>query len=226
MKLYIFKICPFVEQVKILLQEKKLPCEFHEVNIRSKPEWFLQLTPEATVPLLEIKDLGGNTLFINETSIICDYLDEISGSTLYPPDAARKAYNKLWVSRAGKLIFDAYYMTHSKSVPEFHEKKAIVDKILSILESNMNFLPFFNGAEFSMVDIAYAPIFFRFECLSRLHNIHLLEAYPKLEAWSRKILDKPEVRSGFIETFDQEFEELLLLKESFILSDTSFSLRK
>ena len=224
MKLYIFKICPFVEKIKILLNEKNLHCEFCEVNIRSKPEWFVQLTPEATVPLLEVKDLDGKTHFINESSIICDYLDEISDASLYPNDPVKKAVNKLWITRADKLVFDAYHMTHAKSEEEFHEKKVIVDKKLLVTESTLESKPYFNGSVFSMVDIVYAPIFFRFECLSRLHHIHLLDELPKLKVWSENILNKKEVTSGFIETFDKEFEELLHLKKSFLLTQNNSSI--
>jgi len=218
MKLYIFKICPFVEKIKILLHIKKLNCEFWEVNIRSKPEWFVQLTPEATVPLLEIKDCDGKIHFINESTIICDYLDEISDSSLYPNDPVKKAFNKLWINRADPLIFDAYHMIHAKSEEEFYEKKMIVDKKLSALESIIDSGPYFNGPTFSMIDIAHAPIFFRFECLSRLYHIHLLSEFPKLKAWSENILNKQEVRSGFINTFDKEFEEILRLKKSFLVT--------
>lgn len=217
MKLYVFKICPFVEKVKILLQLKKIACQLIDVNIRSKPEWFLQLAPDAaTVPLLEIQDSAGATFFINESNVICDYLDEISGSSLYPPDLARKAHNKLWIARSEKIIFSAYYMTHAKTDVEFFEKKIDVDKRLSTLENAIEHVPFFNGEDISMIDITYAPLFFRFECLSRLHNIHILEEYPKLAAWASNILAHSEVQAGFVETFDQEFNELLHLKESFL----------
>lgn len=78
---------------------------------------------------------------------------------LYPNDPVKKAFNKLWINRAGKLIFDAYHMTHAKNKIEFHENKIIVDKKLATLESTLDETPFFNGSEFSMVDIAYAPLF-------------------------------------------------------------------
>ena len=216
MKLYVFKICPFVEKVKILLQSKRIACDLINVNIRSKPEWFLQLSPEATVPLLEVQDSTGTTLFINESNIICDYLDEISGPSLYPSDLAIKAHNKLWIARSEKTIFAAYYMTHAKSDEEYYEKKIEVDKRLSALENVIGNVPFFNGEYLSMIDIAYAPLFFRFECLSRLHNIQILEGYPKLSVWASNILSRSEVKAGFVETFDQEFNELLHLKESFL----------
>lgn len=218
MKLYIFKICPFVEKIKILLNVKNVHCEVCEVNIRSKPEWFIKLAPEATVPLLEVKDQAGKIRFINESTIICDYLDEISGTSLYPSDFVEKTFNKLWIKKADLLIFDAYYMIHAKSEEEFHEKKIVVYKKLSALESIIDDTPYFNGFDFSMIDIVYAPIFFRFECLSRLYHIHLLKEFPKLKAWSESILNKNGVKSGFIETFDKEFEELLHLKKSFIVA--------
>lgn len=107
-------------------------------------------------------------------------------------------------------------MTHAKNKIEFHENKIIVDKKLATLESTLDETPFFNGSEFSMVDIAYAPLFFRFKCLSQLHNIHLLENYPKLSIWSKKIIEKQEVQASFPKKFDEYFEELLHLKKSFL----------
>lgn len=137
---------------------------------------------------------------------------------LYPNDPVKKAFNKLWINRADKLVFDAYHMTHAKGKEEFYEKKIIVGKKLSALESTLDSKPYFNGSVFSMVDIVYAPIFFRFECMSRLYHIHLLDEFPKLKEWSENILNKQEVKLEFIETFDKEFEELLHLKKSFLVT--------
>ncbi|MFC3908057.1 glutathione S-transferase family protein [Legionella dresdenensis] len=210
--LYSFRICPFVERTNIVINENNIPCERIYVDIRNKPDWFLKLSPLGKVPLLKVNDT-----LIFESSVINEFLDEISTSKLYPSDPVKRAYNKSWIEWGSTLIFDAYKMTLATDDISFEQQRTIVDKKLAILENEISLQPFFNGKDFSMVDIAYAPLFKRFDMLSQQYDVHLLENYPKLRKWSENILTRESVVKGFHENFGEELFLLLKLKNSCLI---------
>ena len=56
--------------------------EVININIKDKPEWFLELAPLGKVPALELPD--GRILY--ESDVICDYLDEAYPEQRIVPD--------------------------------------------------------------------------------------------------------------------------------------------
>lgn len=211
--LYSFRICPFVERTNILINEKDISCERIYVDIRNKPDWFLKLSPHGKVPLLKVDDT-----LIFESSVINDFLDDISSSTLYPPEPINRAYNKSWIEWGSTLVFDAYNMTLATNTSAFEQQRKIVEKKLAILEDEIYSEPYFNGSSFSMIDIAYAPLFRRFDRLAKQFDIDLLENFPKLKNWSNNILTRESVINGFHENFDEEFHLLLKIKNSCLIN--------
>ncbi|HRD70464.1 MAG TPA: glutathione S-transferase family protein [Legionella sp.] len=213
--LYSFRICPFVERTNILINENDILCERVYVDIRNKPDWFLKLSPLGKVPLLKVDDT-----IIFESSVINEFLDEISPKKLYPLDPIKRAYNKSWIEWSSALVFDAYNMTLTANNLSFEQQRSGVDKKLAILENEIDAQPFFNGNDFSMIDIAYAPLFKRFDRLSQQFDLHLLENFPKLKKWAENILMRDSVVKGFHENFDEEFYLLLKLKNSCLVNKT------
>ena len=57
MKIVSFKICPFVQRVTALLEAKGLDYDLEFISLSNKPQWFLDISPNAQVPLL-ITDEG------------------------------------------------------------------------------------------------------------------------------------------------------------------------
>lgn len=211
--LYSFRICPFVERTNILLNEKNIVCERIYVDIRNTPEWFIKLSPLGKVPVLNVNDT-----LIFESTVINEYLDEISSPTLHPVDPIHKAHNRSWIEWGSSLIFDAYNLTLAVDESSFIKQRVIVDSKLAILEKELQRTPFFNGTNFSIIDIAYAPLFKRFDSLERQFSVDILENYPKLKVWSNYVISRPSVQNGFVNKFDEEFFSLLKLKASYLIS--------
>ncbi len=216
MRLYTFPTCPFVERITIILIEKSIACEQVAIDLRNKPQWFADLTPEATVPMLEVASKDKKTLHLSESIVIADYLDEISADSLYPANPEQKAYNKLWIERASKIIFSTHHMYLAKDNNTFNEKKRLVDAKLTHLETEIINKPYFNGEQFSMVDAAYAPYFRRLECLNKLCRIDLLKPYTNLQTWAEKLLSRSSVKLVKADNYDEAFLRLLKLKESIL----------
>jgi glutathione S-transferase len=71
--------------------------EVVNINLVSKPDWFLALNPRGQVPTLELDD--GRILA--ESLIVADYLDEVGDKSkiLHPKDTFQKAKDRLLVER-------------------------------------------------------------------------------------------------------------------------------
>jgi glutathione S-transferase len=211
--LYGFRICPYVEKVRILLNEKNIHAERVDVDIRNKPDWFLKISPLGKVPVLLV-----DNVLLFESAVINDFLDNLSPiNSLYPADNIKKHLNKSWIEWGSTLILAAYEMTLAKEHDVFLEKKHLVEQKLATLQEQVKNTPFFNGEHFSMIDLTYAPLFKRFDCLFRIYSIDLLAKFPTLQLWSDNVLKRPRVKAGFINNFDEEWGFLLNLKGSCLI---------
>lgn len=76
------------------------------INLHLKPDWFLKLNPLGKVPCLHFDD--GRTL--PESTILCEYLDEVYGPPLLPSDPFLKAQQKLEILEFDKTI-SLFYKT-------------------------------------------------------------------------------------------------------------------
>lgn len=70
------------------------------INLKEKPEWFLERNPKGAVPVLE-KD--GKIIY--ESVIVCEYLDDIyPQNRLTPPDPYRKARDAILLDYYGNKV--------------------------------------------------------------------------------------------------------------------------
>jgi glutathione S-transferase len=70
--LYHLPLSPYCRKVRLVLTEKRLPFELRVERAWERRPEFVQLSPAATVPLLQ----EDNGLAIPESGVICEYLDE------------------------------------------------------------------------------------------------------------------------------------------------------
>ena len=61
------------------MRAKNVEFEVTYVNLREKPDWFLEISPHGKVPVLKVDD---EILF--ESNAIAEYLDEVIEPKLHP----------------------------------------------------------------------------------------------------------------------------------------------
>jgi glutathione S-transferase len=192
-KLISFKICPFVQRSVILLNEKGVDYDIEYIDVENPPEWFKEISPTGKVPLLEV---GGQALF--ESAVISEYLDEVNPPSIHPEDPLLKAQNRAWVeyTSSAYMGFFKYIMAGKQEASE--KMAAELKSDLAGLEKAKTQTPWFNGEDFSMVDIAAAPIFTRLNFLNSELDIDVLEDFPKLKAWSTALLERDSVKTSVV----------------------------
>ncbi|HEY1301047.1 MAG TPA: glutathione S-transferase C-terminal domain-containing protein, partial [Stellaceae bacterium] len=67
--------------------------------------------------------------------------------------------------------------------------------------------PFFNGAQYSLVDAAYAPFLQRYNFLDRVKRLGHLEKYPRLKAWTEALLARSSTHSFPPDEFEAMYRE-------------------
>ncbi len=196
-----FKICPFVQRSVILMQEKGVDYDITYINPKEPPEWFKKKSPLGKVPLLEI---GDEVLF--ESAVIVEYLDEINPPSLHPSDALAKAKNRAWIEFASTLIMSQMHMVMAKEQEDFDKAKEELCNKLATIEKQVT-APYFNGEDFSLVDIAFAPIFMRLGFLEKWQPMGLLETLPKTRAWAERLLARPSVIHSVVDDLEELYRQ-------------------
>lgn len=183
LELISFKLCPFVQRAVIVLKKKNVDFEITYIELSNPPEWFKSISPLGQVPILKV---GDEVLF--ESSVIQEYVDEITPPSLQPGDPLIKAKNRAWISFGSDILFAMHSMVTSKEKSVFNEKKAMILQKLAQLEAVHSGKIYFNGDTFNMIDAAYAPLLMRLSFIKQHTGIDLLENFPKLAKWAENLL--------------------------------------
>ena len=194
-----FDLCPFVQRSVITLLEKEIPFKRTNIDLANKPEWFLNISPLGKVPVLRI---NGNILF--ESAVINEYLDEITPPSMHPQDPLQKAVNRAWIEYGSELSNLSFrtLITEDENVVE-QSLQGLRDKF-EFLNKNLTARPFFNGAAFSLIDAAYAPVFIRIEyLLKQVIDDVVPRECSKVLAWSDAILARSSVQGSIIDRFTE-----------------------
>lgn len=161
MKLYSGTSCPFSHRCRIVLFEKGMDFEILDVDIHSKPEDLAIMNPYNEVPVLVERELQ-----LYESNIINEYIDErFPHPQLMPADPVMRARARLMLFNLERELF-----IHVKTLEDSSTtKKALETARITIRDNLTQIAPLFTkqkfilGEEFSMLDVAIAPLLWRFE---------------------------------------------------------------
>lgn len=169
LKLYSGWFCPFVQRAWIVLEEKKAPYQYVEINPYKKAKEFLALNPRGLVPTLAVPvgDQAGVQKPIYESTVICEYLneefadEELHGPNLYPSSTYQRARCRLWIDHIGTKIVPGFYKfiqhTPEKEYSIEEARSDFLDQIKTLVREMDDSGPWFLGDRFSMVDVMLAP---------------------------------------------------------------------
>lgn len=194
-----FDLCPFVQRSVITLLEKDIPFTRTNIELADKPDWFLRISPLGKVPVLKI---NGNVLF--ESAVINEYLDEITPPSMHPADPLRKALNRAWIEFSSELSSLSFTLLTAEDAATLESAAQSLREKFRFLDNRLGAAPFFNGAAFSLIDAAYAPVFIRLEYLLKEHVGDLVP--PECEraaAWSAAVLGRESVQQSIIPRFTE-----------------------
>ena len=189
MNLYSGITCPFSQRCRIVLYEKGMDFQVIDVDLFAKQEDIAIINPYGKVPVLVERDL-----ILYEPNIINEYIDErFPHPQLMPADPIMRARARLFLHRFENELF-----THVKTL-EGAPKKAEAEKAREAIRDSLTTIaPVFSrqkfmlGDEFSMIDVAIAPLLWRLEH----YGIDLGKAAAPILKYSERIF----TRQAFIDS--------------------------
>ena len=187
------------------MRAKDVEFEVTYINLRDKPDWFLEISPHGKVPVLKV---GSDILF--ESNAIAEFVDETVPPRLHPEDAVKRARNRAWtdfVPTFSKALSGVYYTKTATETEEGLEgARAALQRLEdAIMSERGNDGPYFNGPELCLVDAAYAPFLQRFEIADSYLGTGLLDGFPAVRAWTDALLENEVVTGAVPSNFVDEF---------------------
>ncbi|EGX53637.1 hypothetical protein AOL_s00006g95 [Orbilia oligospora ATCC 24927] len=112
------------------------------------------LSLQGLVPALAHKDWG-----CYESTVLMEYVDDISEKKLLPEDPKQKAYSRLWADHISRNIVPTFYRyLQAQEVEKQAEYgKEFEKQVNTLLEAADPQGPFFAGTKLSFVDVMVAP---------------------------------------------------------------------
>ena len=159
MTLYSGSTCPYSHRCRIVLFEKDMDFEVIDVDMHNKPEEIASISPNGKMPVLVERDL-----VLTESNIINEYIDErFPHPQLMPPDPVMRARARLVLFNFEHDLF-THVNTLEHSLGKGSDKARLeIRDSLSQLTPILTKQKYLMNDEFSMLDVAIAPLLWRLE---------------------------------------------------------------
>jgi glutathione S-transferase len=184
-ELYSVQACPFAQRTRMVLAEKAIEFEMHEIDLSNRPANWTDISPTGKVPVLRHK---GETLY--ESAIINQYLDEtFPAHPLMPATPAGRARARIWMDFCDSKFLPAMNALMWKSGDEkaraanSAKATAVIHEIEQRGLADNGEGPYWFGAEASLVDFQFLPFFERLPVYEELGEFARPTDTPRLNAW-------------------------------------------
>jgi RNA polymerase-associated protein len=166
-----------------VLFEKGMDFEVIDVDLTNKPEDLSILSPYSDSPVLEERDL-----ILTDPNIINEYIDErFPHPQLMPADPVMRARARLFLKDMESELFIYMKDLESKESKVREAAKKIVINALIQLTPVLDKQPFLLHDEYSMLDVAMAPLLWRLD----YYDIKLGNQCKSLLKYADKIFSRP-----------------------------------
>jgi glutathione S-transferase len=184
-------LCPYVQRAVIVLKEKGIPFERHDVDLAHKPDWFLACSPLGKTPVLLV---GDEAIF--ESAVICEYLDETLAPRLHRDAPLERARHRAWMEFGSALLntIGAFYNAKDENGLTAQVKQIRIR--MEQIDAALGAGPYFDGSRFSLVDAVFGPVFRYFEVFEEIDNFGFFDGLPKVLAWRVQLAQRPSVRQA------------------------------
>ena len=183
MTLYSGTTCPYSQRCRIVLFEKGMDFQVIDVDMTNKPEDLAVINPYNRVPVLVERDL-----VLYEANIINEYIDErFPHPQLMPADPVMRARARLFLHNFEDQLFDHIADIESDDPKVTDKARAIVRDNLTQLAPIFNKQEYMLGEEFSMLDVAIAPLLWRLGH----YGIELPKQAAPLLKYAERIFSRP-----------------------------------
>ena len=187
MVLYSGTTCPVSHRCRFVLFEKGMDFEIRDIDLYNKPEDIAVMNPYGQVPILVERDL-----ILYESNIINEYIDErFPHPQLMPADPVMRARTRLFLFNFEKELFIHVAALEDRSARSDEKRldaaRVAVRDRLSQLAPLLLKNKYMLGEEFSMLDVAMAPLLWRLDH----YGIELPKTAAPIQKYGERIFSRP-----------------------------------
>ncbi|GJL75737.1 MAG TPA: glutathione S-transferase N-terminal domain-containing protein [Nitrosomonas sp.] len=183
MTLYSTITCPYSHRCRIVLHEKDMDFEVIDVDPNNKPEDLAVMSPYGRAPILVERDL-----VLYESNIINEYIDDrFPHPQLMPADPVMRARARLLLYRFEQELFCYIDEIESADAKATEKARIAIAENLTLIAPIFEKQKFMLGDEFSMLDVAIAPLLWRLEH----YGIKLPKQAAALLKYSERLFSRP-----------------------------------
>lgn len=204
-------LCPYVQRAIISLEEKGVPYQRKYIDLADKPDWFTDISPLGKTPVLTV-----NNTAIFESSVILEYLEDTQIHPLHPNEPLGRAQHRAWIEFGTATLNDISGFYNAKDADAFSKKAADLSKKFKRIEQELGDTPYFNGAEFSLVDVAFGPVFRYFDVFDQIGDFGVFKGKPKVTAWRKALALRPTVSKAVTPDYNKRLLKFLKMRKTHI----------
>ena len=189
----------------IVLRAKDVGFEVTCIDLREKPDWFLEISPHGKVPVLSV---GGRPLF--ESNAIAEFLDEMVPPRLHPEDPFKRARNRAWTDFVPDFSASLGGVYYARDETALAEGMRIARGRLARLEEALARSGAMTGrTSTARSSVSWtpptAPFLRRYAFVETRLGCGLLDEFPLVQAWSDALAADERVIGSVADTFEHEF---------------------
>jgi glutathione S-transferase len=206
-------LCPYVQRAVIVAAEKGVAFERISIDLATKPDWFLQISPTGKVPLLRVTDGAGAEHVLFESAAICEYLDETNPPSMLPADPLTRAKERAWMEFASGTLADIAGYYAAPDAASFDAKLAALRRRFTQVEAALAGR-WFAGTRFGLVDAAFGPVFRYLDAFEMLAGADLTPGLVKVANWRAALAERPSVASAVASDYAARLTTFLSARNS------------
>jgi glutathione S-transferase len=188
--LYSFRRCPYAMRARLALVYANIQVELREVVLRDKPAELLELSPKATVPVLQLLD---GEILEESIDIMLWALEQHDPDYWYQNRSpAQQAEMRMLIKQNDGEF--KYYLDRYKYADRYPEHDEIYyrqqgEKFLKQLETSLSKTNYLFGDQISFADMAILPFIRQFAFADK--DWFNQAPYPNIQRWLDEFLDSP-----------------------------------
>jgi glutathione S-transferase len=204
-------LCPYVQRAVIALKEKGVDFERIDIDLANKPDWFLKISPLGKVPVLKVDE---DVIF--ESAVIAEFLEDTIPPALHPADPVKRADHRAWIEFAGVVLSDIWEFYNAPNKDAFEKKHQDLAQRFARLEERVKADPWFDGADFHLVDASYGPVFRYFDVFDAIEDFGILKGKPKLARWRKALKERPSVKTAVVRDYPERLKDFIVKRNSYL----------
>ena len=182
--------CLHSHRTRLVIKEKEISAELHEVDINNISEEIKFISPYDDFPTLVDRDL-----VLQNSRVIIEYLDErFPHPPLLPVDPVARAKFRLALDKIEHQWYPEFNNAYQNGRVDDPFKEKIKSYFLEIVPLITN--KFFMSEDFGLVDCSLAPLLWRIKSL----NIDIMENKKIIDDNSERIFSKESFQASLTET--------------------------